>query len=280
MSTASQHTLIHPTESANSLNLTLVTAFFDIGRDQWNHYPRSVDEYTSAFAEYQKLPYPIVLFMDDRYLQKVAVRSGLTIIPINHAWLEENCWAWQQLTRESEIMATALHKSRVQHRIACPETHNPRYTLINHAKIDFVCYAITHGLLTSSHIAWSDFGFFSCGKNVPGVHMPSRPLELERFDTAKVNYGLLNPIDERDRDPLYTLRYAPERISGGFFLATPTIMLQYQSIYHSKLTDWQTQGFADDDQHLVLRCYLDHPDLVNPLFIGKWCVQYVFFQKA
>lgn len=86
--------------------LTIVTAFYDIGRKDWLKYPRSVDEYMQGFFPLLKLPgrYNIVQFLDDRYLDKVMNYveeelqgehedisfPPLRIVPINFAWLEKD----------------------------------------------------------------------------------------------------------------------------------------------------------------------------------------------
>jgi hypothetical protein len=246
--------------------LTLVSAFYDIGRASWNILQRSVDVYIEVFEHYRHLPYPIILFMDDRYLDKIPAWPQLTIIPINRQWLEREIWAWQQLERERSIMETESFKEIVRYRTLIPrsdseyinpkpglvpEAYIPEYTVINHAKIDFVGHAVQNGLVTTQWVAWSDFGYFCCTEN---LDIPIRPINFQHFKADKVTYGLLNKLNDQDFDVKNTLTFAPIRIAGAFFIATPDIMLVYQALYHSQVQEFQNMGIADDDQHLVLRC--------------------------
>lgn len=281
-----------PLQHTNSIPLTIISAFYDIGREDWLVLSRNVDEYMDGFFSHLKLPgrYDIVLFIDDRYLVKVMtyieeqdISYPIRIFPINLEWLQHECWAWKQLEKERSIMKSELH--RILRRYYCndvwvPEKYIPEYTVLNHAKIDFISYAIRHGMAKTDWVAWSDFGFFHAYEVTSGTSFPTKPINLAVFDPDKVTYGMIGKLDERDFDPFYTVKYAPERVTGTFFLSTTETMLLYQSLYHTQLLDFQRIGIADDDQHLVIRCILAMPSLFDLRLIQAPKTHYITFSSS
>jgi hypothetical protein len=130
-----------------------ITAFFDIGRAKWvnNPFQRSNEKYIEHFRRFLTLKYddPLIIFIDNSMLNPVTqlikeYRSHYytLIIPINERFLEQHIWAWKQLEKETSIMNSEQYKQLIAHRIHHPEHHNPKYTLVNHAKIDFVVWAL------------------------------------------------------------------------------------------------------------------------------------------
>lgn len=254
-------------------DVTLVSMFYDIGREQWGLYPRKVQEYISAFEKFLDYDYTMVVFVDDRYIDKLRQKvagSKITLIPINENWILSNLWAWSKLDREKEIMSSAKYKSLVQHRIDknYPENVNPLYTILTHSKIDVVNYAIDNNLIQSDYVAWVDFGYFH-GK-ITEEFLPTGPLDLNKFNLGKVNICLINPITDRDEDIIYSLQHAPEKIGAYFFLASKQKMNEFQQLCHKWLLTFQQNGIADDEQGIWLQCYFKQPDLFKTHVFYKW----------
>lgn len=254
-------------------DITLVSMFYDIGREQWNLYPRKVDEYISAFEKFLDYGYKMLVFLDDRYidrLQEKIVGSNITIIPINKEWVLSNLWSWSLLEKEKEIMASEKYHSLVQHRIDknYPENVNPYYTILTHSKIDVVNYAIKYNLIDSDYVAWVDFGYFY--KKTTSDFLPTGLLDISKFSIDVVNICLINPIDNKDKDIFYTLQYAPEKIGAYFFLANKKKMAEFQELCHKWLLIFQENGIADDEQAIWLQCYFDKPELFKLHIFNKW----------
>jgi hypothetical protein len=130
-----------------------------------------------------------------------------------------------------------------------------------------------------NYIVWVDFGFFKSNHLKMGTekYIPQRFLDYRKFDSEKVNYTVINPLCFEDFDIVYTLKNAPEKIAGYFFILRADIMIQYQSLYHSVLLEFNENGYADDDQHLVLRCFEKQPNFFNFLKL-PWHTALVYFQ--
>jgi len=245
-----------------------VTAFYDIDRSKWKKFKRTAEEYLDFFTPYITLfdktkcgdDY-MIIFMDEKHIDKLNAKIGTKqcnfhIIPINSTFMNQlHCW--KTLEIEKENMNSMFFKTLVGDRISFPECYIPEYTLINHCKIDFINYAIENIDQSSSFFAWVDFGFFSKPQNIPKTL-----LDINKFNKDRINYTLINPITKQDEDIIYTLKHAPEKIGGFFFLGRKDVLKKYQLLYHQILDYYQNiVKICDDDQALVLCCYFKNPNL-------------------
>jgi hypothetical protein len=272
------------------MNICYVTAYYDIGRSSWGNFTRTFDDYLKSFEPYINLFKTdksdgdiLVVFIDKKCEQQLRtfikdVSQGnpvsINIIPIDNEFMN-TLPMWKTLEREREIMVNQDFKNLLGPRQNFPEHIHPEYTLINHCKIDLICSLIDSDKFGFEFYAWVDFGFFNRKENIP-----ERLLDINKLDINTVNYSLINDIDERDKDIVYTLQIAPEKIGGFFFFGRKDILKQYQKLYHDTLKSFQNHlSIADDDQHLALRCYFKKPELFTLHNLGKWHVVLKKFQK-
>ena len=261
-----------------------VTMYFDIGRSNWkNNFVRSFDQYLNDFQpfinlfETDKCEDDIMLVFIDKHCEQQLIErikrvsngkpTSIKVMPIDNDFMN-TLPMWKTMEHEREIMNSQELKTILGWRHVFPEHIYPEYTLINHCKIDLICNLIESNIITTdiNYYAWVDFGFFKIKENIP-----VKLLDVNRFDLDKVNYTLINNIDERDRDIIYTLQVAPEKIGGFFFFGHKDLLKEYQGIYHKILYLFQNElRYADDDQHLSLRCYFEKPSLFSFHYTGGW----------
>lgn len=255
---------------------TLVTLFYDIGREKWKAFPRSVKKYIDAFDIFLQYDNEMVIFVDSRYFDLVEYKvknskyNNKKVLPIDFAWLVDNLWAWQKIEKEKEIMQNEIYKNTVKSRIErhYPENTNPYYTILTHSKIDVVNYAIDIGLVKTQYAGWVDFGYFE-NKNTEEF-LPNGPIKTEKMDANKINLCLINPIEESDKNIIYTLQNAPEKIGAYFFWSNKEKLKEFQNLCHKWLEHFQSRNIADDEQHLWLQCYFENPNLFKLHTFYKW----------
>jgi hypothetical protein len=222
----------------------------------------------------------MIVFMDTKHLD--SLKSILTtsckikLIPIDREWMNK-LPMWRTLSRETDIMKSVNFLNLVpDYRKNKPEVLYPEYTLINHCKIDLICYVIENNMTSNDYLAWVDFGYFKISDNIP-----NKLLDIEKFHKDRINYTILNPISEAEKDPIFVLQQALENIAGYMFLGRKDILLKYQKVYHNALHYYQyTLGIADDDQALALYCCWQNPDLFHFFYIPKWHKGLVMLQKS
>lgn len=262
-----------------SNSLCIVSAFLDIGREQWTCFQRSFPQYLSNFLPYTKMTHEMIVFMDDRHsnLLKELCKGAdhIRIIPINREFMQEHIHAYRQLAREREIMESAKFKQLVSHRLSHPECCKPEYNIMQHAKIDFLAYVIKNKLSPAEYYAWSDFGYFQRSDRIP-----SKPLDLMKFDLNRINFQAMSPLSIQDSDIIYTLRNAPERVGGFFYLGEARLLLQYQELYHKICQQFHDMGIVDDDQHIMIQSVYRNPDLFCIWNLRGWHLTYLFFQQS
>ena len=252
------------------MSICYVTCYFDINRSQWQNFARSFDDYLqyfkpfiSLFEKTNKNENHLFVFIDDRYISRLnneinPEKTAISLIPINLSFLEHNIPCWKNIPYERDIMNSTFFKNIIGNRIIYPECQYPEYTMINHSKIDFICYVLNMNLSHLTTFCWIDFGFFSKHENIP-----EKLLDVSHFDLNKINYTLINPITPEDNDVFYILKTAPEKIGGFFFLGNREKMYEYQKLYHQSLEEYQVMNLCDDDQGVALYTYFKKPELFS-----------------
>jgi hypothetical protein len=261
-----------------------ISAYLDIGRSTWEkNTRRTFDEYMEDFMPYISLMsksdgniHCMIVYIDEKYYEtlknKISTLLPIKLIPINEEFMKKNT-IYSKIEKETEILNSVSYKTRFKTRLNSPENNNPKYTLINHSKIDFVVNAML--LEKSEYFCWCDFGYF---KNF--VNKNVNLLDYKKFNEEKITYTLINHLDDKDKDILYTMLNAPEKIGGFFFFGRRDILLKYQLLYHETHRWFQENELVDDDQHLVLLCYYKNPELFDLKFLGGWHRAFDAFQKT
>jgi hypothetical protein len=284
-------------------DITIVTAFFDIGRGFWtNPCKRTTKFYIQSFLNYLDYPYKMVCYVDDRcidYVLEHYCRSShinKTFIPINVKWLENNIHSWKQLHRDQEIMKSPRYREYIDHRKNImypngappdfkhkyfPENEVPEYNAINHAKIDFIMNAIQNGYIDSPITCWCDFGYFGTQHQNIKTTFPTNILDKNKFSPDRITFFLRKSIVEQDTDPLYMLVCTPDIFTGTFWGGPTELMAQLQMLYHDSVEDLYSVDISDDDQHIYLRCCLKNSDLFDLKLaaLSEWPKGLLYFQK-
>jgi hypothetical protein len=152
-------------------DITLVTAFLDIGRDKWknNDFKRTTEFYINSFLTYLQYPYKMVCYIDEKYISKVldeyrkSPHQNKIFIPINQSWLDENIHAWSLIENDRLVLNGQQFKDFLKKRLPimypngipetnvrehlCPENIYPEYNVVNHSKIDFIMHAIKNNYI-------------------------------------------------------------------------------------------------------------------------------------
>lgn len=268
---------------------TIVTAFYDIGRSEWESsmFRRSVDDYISAFSNLLKFDYPMIVFVDRRHYERVKNlvdssehADNKMLIPIDEEWLSQNIWAWSRLGREREIMQSEEYRSLIPHRVMMqyPENVKPEYTILTHSKIDFMNHVIDHDLCQSNFLMWVDFGYLS--PKAMASHIPHRHLNPSKMIDGRVILCCLNGgISNEDRDAIYTLKAAPEKIAAGLFVGDRDAIKKFQRMSHQWLLRYQEMNLADDEQALWIQCLFEDPSLFALHIFPGWYDSLKYFTK-
>jgi hypothetical protein len=251
-----------------------VTAFYDIGRSEWDSFERSTQHYIESAMNYLKLDYNIIMYIDDKYVDifHQFKKENQIIVPINEKWLTDNIYTWRQLEQDEKIIKSFQYQTLVYERILrkYPENIFSRYNLINHSKIDFINHAINNYHL-DEFIFWVDFGYFYSILGNKEIKFPRRPLDVNKFNLSKINFFLRSEIKPSDLDIIQTLQNPREVFTGSLFAGPKNLMSLFQQRCHEALEEFHHHNISDDDQHLYLRVYSRFPNLFHVVIDhDKW----------
>jgi protein YibB len=242
-------------------DITIVTAFFDIGRGDWTpdkglpHYlHRTTDTYFERFGHMAKLENPMVVYTSKdlvdrvKFLRQDRPTDILTIdFPNSFNVLRDEI---SKVQKNPEYLAK-INPMQVRN----PEYWNADYVVVNALKSSFVNRAIQGELINTDLIAWLDFGY--CRE------------KSTLNDVKKWQYSF-----NKDKIHFFNVRdyvegtYIQDIISnntvhmhGSMIVAGKEMWPTLEGLIHHSVNELLKNGLIDDDQTLMLMSYLQKPEL-------------------
>ena len=232
--------------------ITIVSAFFDIGRNDWVKFARSVDLYFRNFERLCLLANPIVLFTESKHRERVlrlqAKKPNLVV------YYEDDLF-----DRHAELLSAIRQVQQspaYQQGILdpnCPEYFEPKYVLVNYLKAQFCVSAIQQQGIDAGLVAWIDFGYLKKKRQLP----TSLRWDFEFED--KIHMYSLLPIDG-DIDIIKTVKENIVYIQGCHIVAPAQKWPLMARLMERSMDQLFKQGLTDDDQSMLLLAYLQSPE--------------------
>ncbi|HDI4959112.1 TPA: protein YibB [Salmonella enterica] len=252
--------------------ITIVTAYFDIGRSQWTsqngfapRIERTTDEYMTWFSNLAELENDMVIFTSPDLKPRIEeIRRGkpTTIVTLN--FNKKFCHIRRRIASIQSDVAFKL-RTPVEQR-GNPEFLSADYVLLCNLKTYFVNQAIRQGLIKDDMVAWIDFGYCRDSDTTNGIKKWSWPFNKERMHFFTIRRGL----------KLRTLESVSNCMSGNHVYIIGGVLAgaleKWQEFYRLV---WQCQkealseGIVDDDQGIFLMCYYYSPDMIKLNYLGK-----------
>ncbi len=253
--------------------ITIVTAFMDIGRSDWegfknnqlipSYIKRDTNTYFERFERLTKLKNPIVVFAHSKDFERLqGIREDLHLISIDTVF-EDN----KHLISKIEAIQNDPTFIKFVNNPSAPEYWSPQYVAINLLKSFFVHYAVEKKLAESETYAWIDFGYVREDTFCP-------PGLEWQFDTqGKINIFAINP-DTHSKPIFEIIRTGEVFIQGCHIVAPKNDWVILKDLIASNLTKLFDVGLIDDDQTLLLMAYRSMPDKfkINNVNSSDWFI--------
>lgn len=240
--------------------ITIVTAFYDIGRGDWTpekgfpHYlQRTTETYIERFSHMAQLENPMIIFSTPDIIEKLRPLRGE----------RPTKWVDFDLFKNYADLIKQIHdiqkKDEYQNMIhpsqrANPEYWNPHYVIVNFLKSVFVNLAIKHKMINTELIAWLDFGYCRTPDKIPA----SKKWSYD-FDVNKMH--LFN-YKEYDGVPIQRIISTNDvYILGAKIVGGITAWPKFELLMKDSLIELGQHGMVDDDQTLMLMSTIKQPDL-------------------
>ena len=240
--------------------ITIVTAFFDIGRGDWSpekglpHYlQRTTNTYLERFGHLAKLKNPMVIFTSADLVDEVKKLRGdkpTNILTIDFQNSFKELREKVSNVQKNEEFQKKINPSQVKN----PEYWNADYVVVNLLKSSFVNRAIQNNLVNTDLIAWLDFGYCREESTLNGVTNWQYP-----FDEDKIHF--FNIKDWKEGTYIEDVIMNNDvHITGPCIVAGKTMWPILEGLMHHNINELFKNNLIDDDQTLLLMSYLSSPE--------------------
>ena len=249
-------------------NITIVTAFFDIGRGNLPHMfrgrilpvhqHRSTETYFEYFRNLAQLKNDMVIYTTKDFAERINnIRKeydldGRTSVMVLPSYLPET---YSEIREKiQKIMDSEEFWSKVTNPHLIEYWHVD-YVLINIFKSLYVSHAINSNMVNDDLAAWIDFGYCRSPDTIPEPKQWKYP-----FDANKIHLFNMRNI-EPDRsidDIIYT---GDVYTQGCHIVAGKEMWPLFMHLMLRSLNTLVDNNLIDDDQTLMLMSYLSKPEL-------------------
>jgi len=246
-------------------NITVVTAFFDIGRSNWNktshgidtpHYiPRSTESYFSYFENLAKIRNDMIVYCSEEHAEiiskireKQSPGSRTVVVPLDFSEIVKSAKPVIERIQSRREYIEFVNDPRM------PEYWNADYVLVNYLKTDFVVGAYERDQIKTNIAAWLDFGYVRSEKTLPKSNIwdyDFDPNKMHYFNKKDIDFG--RPIFD-------IIRHNDVYIMGCHLVGGKEAWFRQLSYNKQSLSSMINCGLIDDDQTVLLMNYKMNPN--------------------
>jgi protein YibB len=253
-------------------NITIVSAFFDIGRGNWKqnvsknggplpHYlERSAETYIERFSFLCQLENEVIVYTSPEYapkLEKIKTdlnKQNMTVVPIDFPGHYSDLRAKIEKIQQDPEFLPKINPQQVRN----PEYWSPDYVLVTSLKAHFVADAIDRGMVTNEMVAWIDFGYCRDGAALN----KTKKWDYD-FNPDKIHFFNCKPVDLDNSNAQigHAVVNNDVIIFGAKVVAAKKFWKPLANNMHQCLDILMESGLVDDDQGLWLMSYFSNPAL-------------------
>ncbi len=247
-------------------SILFATAFRDTGRDKWLAFRRDKALYLEWFANLAALK-KLELVCYYPKAQWAELPPGAYRL---RDFDPDDTFFRAYFEAEQAIMRLPSFRAFIGERGQNPEHCHPEYSMMTHAKANFVRRAAAQ-FPEYSHYAWIDFGI------ARRPFDPDTALDWRRLMDDKVHMQAFAPPGSFPTDPRELCRESPDALSASLFVVPKHHAIWYESVYEQELQRNHALQIADDEQNIMLRLAQQYPDKISADIVDGW---YSFFENA
>lgn len=247
--------------------LTIVTAFFDIGRANWKGFERNSNKYVEYFKFWARIKNKLVVYTDEATAQQVwkireeyGLKNQTQVIIVN------------EIDRLDPEVASQLNQVvanetllKFRERPENPESYSAKYNYVTYLKPYFIADAVKKQRIDGM-IAWVDFGYNHNGEAYP---------DTKEFDflweydfSEHIHIFTTQDIDDM---PIFDIIHKMRvYISGGIIVAPALLWTELATLFRQSILHLTHCGLADADQTLLVMAYREKPSLFSVHAVMDW----------
>ena len=256
-------------------NITIVTAFFDIGRSNWTpdnghpHYLQRTNEtYMERFSYMSQLENEIIVYTTSDFKQRILDYRQDRPTKIIETSLDEYSELRNKISavQQSEKFQKLIHPSQVKN----PEYWNADYVVVNALKSSFVNKAIQANVIETDLVAWMDFGYCRDETTLDGVRFWEYPFDKEKIHFFNIKDWVEGTFIQD------VIANNDVHITGPCIVADKKMWPTLEALVYHSIDELLKNNLIDDDQTLLLMSYLQKPELfeLHPVSNQDWFVAF------
>ncbi len=242
-------------------DITIVTAFFDIGRGDWTpskglpHYlQRTTQTYLDRFSHMAKLENPMVVYTSKELAEEVKfLRQGRTtdILTIDFAESFKELKSEVQRVQSDKKYQDKIDPMQVRN----PEYWSADYVVVNALKSSFVTRALQCNLINTDLVAWLDFGYCRDASTTNGVTNWQYPFNKDKIHLFNIKDWKEGTFIEQ------VIAKNDVHMTGPCIVAGKDMWPLLEGLVHHSINELLKNDLIDDDQTLLLMSYLSKPEI-------------------
>ena len=230
-------------------DITIVTAFYDIGRGEWNNFNRKTSYYFECFERLCQLKNKIIVFSEKKFKSRfdnIICNMKPNLIVIYEEIFKTNKVLIDKIKKTQKILQ---EKGGLTHGLSSPEHWCPEYVLLTTLKTYFCCSATQKISGIDDTISWIDFGYVRKEKYLP------------QSKIWRYNFG--------NKIYLWSIKNIPQKINiseiiknnivyimAGHIVASKEKWKYLKKMMNEQLEKLLSNSLVDDEQTLLLLSYM------------------------
>ena len=243
-------------------NISIVTAFFDIGRGDWTpdkglpHYlQRTTDTYVDRFSHLATLNNELVIFTSQELVEKIQSKCTERTAPTHIIAIDFKNQFQEQRDLISKIQKDPNFQKMINpYQVKNPEYWSADYVLVNYLKTFFAEYAIKENFASNDLVAWMDFGY--CREKSTLYGKTEWTFDFEEDKIHFFDYKLYNG------QPIQTIIANNDvHILGAKIVAGKNMWPKLRELIGGAFKNLTDANLIDDDQTMMLMANLYQPEI-------------------
>jgi protein YibB len=251
------------------IDLTVTTAFFDLGRETWTGYKRSVEDYLNYSKNMLSLDCNMVIYTQENFYQHFKEtrmkidpelsKTRIVILPLEQIPYYEYLEKITNLMNDDFFIHNIKNRHPDQLR---PEANYPIYNIVQFAKSKFVSKTIQSNPFNTDYHCWMDAGIYHSGfpEEFRGKKFPSKNQDTLKDGKIHQFYRVF-PKEKDIHKVSYYSELDDVRIVGAWFGGHKNALETYSNIINKVVDDSIKEKVISDDQNIYTISYLENKDL-------------------
>lgn len=249
-------------------DITIVTAFFDVGREKWRgKFKRDINTYIENFKFWARIRNELVIYTEKNVSEKIwEVRKNFglekkTKIIVIDDIMSLDTDIYMRMKRALSHPLAVKNRKRPNN----PECYNYVYNYVMLLKA-WVLQETVRRNLAKDMIAWIDFAYNHGGEYY--THAEEFDFLWQYKFSSKIHFFSLN---EPDNIPIFELvKNMNTYFTGGFIVLPICLATELWRLYRESMIHLTSVGMCDDDQTLMLMAYREKPEIFEIHHIDGW----------